>query len=59
MEVPVLLPKESAVLLRRICRGQETEHQLTALKPQNTVRDELPDVKQTYQTPFTYLCVPI
>ncbi|WP_251120521.1 hypothetical protein, partial [Escherichia coli] len=45
MEVPVLLPKEPAVLLRRICRGQETEHQLTVLKPQNKVRDVLPDVK--------------
>ena len=55
MEVPVLLPKEPAVLLRRICRGQETELQLTVLKPQNKVRDVLPDVKQTYQTPLTYL----
>ena len=58
MEVPVLLPKESAVLCEEYVEDKK-QNAINGLKPQNTVRDELPDVKQTYQTPFTYLCVPI
>ena len=56
MEVPAISSqKNQRFFCEEYVEDKETEHQLTVLKPQNKVRDVLPDVKQTYQTPFTYL----